>query len=89
MEPLENAKEPVDKVHVKPHAIVSDKKDIFTSILPASYLDLGAGRRVRVNLTALEMRLKSTSFSSDSSPWTTGSSASFHVMSRPIVSSES
>ena len=45
MEPLENAKEPVDKVHVKPHAIVSDKKDIFTSILPASYLDFGAGTR--------------------------------------------
>jgi hypothetical protein len=45
METLEHAEEPVDKVHVKPHAIVSDKKDIFTSILPASYLDLGAGTR--------------------------------------------
>jgi len=43
METLEHAEEPVDMVHVKPHAIVSDKKDIFTSILPASYLDLVAG----------------------------------------------
>jgi hypothetical protein len=32
-------------VHVKPHAIVLDKKDIFTSILPAPYLDLGVGTR--------------------------------------------
>src|ERR1700690_2074587 len=43
MEPLEHAKEPVDMVHVKPHPIVLDKKDIFTSILPASYLDFGPG----------------------------------------------
>ena len=45
METLEHAEEPVDMVHVKTHTIVLDKKDIFTSILPASYLDLGAGTR--------------------------------------------
>jgi hypothetical protein len=43
METLEYAKQPIYIVHVKPHTIVSDKKDIFTSILPASYLDLGTG----------------------------------------------
>jgi hypothetical protein len=47
METLEYAKQPVDIVHVKPHTIVLDKKDIFTSILPASYLDLGTGTEYR------------------------------------------
>ena len=39
MKTLEYAEEPVDLVHVKPHSFVLDKKDIFTSIPSASYLD--------------------------------------------------
>ena len=43
MNTLENAKVRVDIVHVESYTIFFDNKDIFTSIVPASYQDLGAG----------------------------------------------
>ena len=67
METLEYPKEPVDIIHVKPCAIVLMKKiSSFPSFLQA--ISISAWGRLLVNLTALDMILTTTSFSSDSSP---------------------
>lgn len=39
MKTLEYAEEPVVMIHVKPHSIVINEKDMFTSIHSKSYLD--------------------------------------------------
>ena len=73
---LEHAEQLVDVFHVESDAVVPDRHDqLIRPMIRASAISISARGRVRVNLTAFEIRLTSTRRSMARSPYQAGNVA--------------